>query len=69
MAKSAHGGHSPSDVARELKGIDFPASKADLVNHVEGGSTNEDAVGIIKQMPERTYESMADVMKGVGEVE
>lgn len=63
------GGHSPANVAKQLGGIDFPAEKDDLVRHAERGGVDEDAMEVIRQMPERTYDSMADVMRGVGEVE
>lgn len=70
MAQSGRGsGHSPANIAEQLGGIDFPASKQDLVQHAQQGGTDGDAMEIIEQMPERTYNSMADVMKGVGEVE
>lgn len=63
------GGHSPANIAKQLSGIDFPAEKDDLVAHAQSGGTDADAMEIIRQMPDRKYESMADVMKGVGEVE
>lgn len=70
MADDGRGsGHSPANIAKQLGGIDFPASKQDLVRHAEQGGSDPDAMEIIKQMPDRDYESMADVMKGVGEVE
>lgn len=62
-------GHSPSNVTKQLAGIDFPASKDDLIRHAQKGGTDAEAMDILKHMPERTYESMADVMKGAGEVE
>lgn len=70
MAESGRtSGHSPSNIAHQLSGFDFPASRDDLVKHAKRSGSGEDATEIIEQMPERTYESMADVMKGVGEVE
>lgn len=63
------GGHSPSNIARFLKGIDFPASKDDLVKHAKGNEAEDAVLEILSQMPEETYRSMADVMKGVGKVE
>ncbi|HEV7436560.1 MAG TPA: DUF2795 domain-containing protein [Pseudorhizobium sp.] len=63
------GGHSPANVTKHLSGIDFPAGKNDLIKHAEKGDSDGDAIEMIKKMPDRTYESMADVMKGFGEVE
>lgn len=67
--KGRGGGHSPANIAKQLGGIDFPASKDDLVRHAQKGGCDEDAMEIIKQMPQQEYGSMADVMKGVGRVE
>ena len=63
------GGHSPTNIAHHLGGIDFPAGKDDLIKHAEGKNADQDVMEILTQMPEREYGSMADVMKGVGEVE
>lgn len=63
------GGHSPSNIAKYLKGIDFPAGKEDLVDHAMEQDADEEVIEILNQMPDRDYKSMADVMKGVGEVE
>lgn len=70
MAEDGRGsGHSPANVAKQLAGIDFPAGKEDLIRHAQKGGTDADAMEVLKQMPDRRYESMADVMKGVGSVE
>lgn len=70
MARSGRGsGHSPANIAEQPGSIDFPASTQDLVQHARQGGTEGDAMDIIEQMPERTYNSMSDVMKGAGEVE
>lgn len=63
------GGHSPANVAHHLKGIDFPADKNDLVNHAKNDGADNEVMEVLDQMPTRQYGSMADVMKGVGEVE
>ncbi|WP_110651301.1 DUF2795 domain-containing protein [Salinicola peritrichatus] len=63
------GGHSPANVSNYLGGIDFPADKQDLVEHAKKNSAESDVMEVIEALPEGQYESMADVMKGVGEVE
>ncbi|UEM19217.1 DUF2795 domain-containing protein [Skermanella mucosa] len=59
-------GHSPTDVTHHLKGIDFPAGKEDLVKHAKQQGADESVVDLIGKMPDGQYETMADVMKGVG---
>lgn len=63
------GGHSPANISHHLKGIDFPAQRDDLSRHAESQGADKEVLDVIKQMPEGEYGNMADVMKGVGEVE
>lgn len=63
------GGGSPANIAHHLKGIDFPAEKEDLLRHAKKNGGGREVTEAIAHMPERRYESMADVMKGLGEVE
>lgn len=63
------GGHSPSNIARHLKHIHFPCSKGDLLRQAEDNHAEQDILEVLRQMPERQYDTMADVMKGVGQVE
>lgn len=63
------GGSSPSNVAHYLKGVDFPAGKNQLLECARNNGAEQDVVATIEQMPDdQRYESMADVMKGYGEV-
>lgn len=63
------GGQSPANIAHSLKGIDFPCKKKDLVEHARKNNAEDDVMEILRQMPEQEYNTMADVMKGVGKVE
>lgn len=65
----AKGGQSPVNVSHHFKGIDFPANKKALIDHATGNKADKDVMDILQRMPEREYASMADVMKGVGDVE
>ena len=60
-------GHSPANVTRHLGGIDFPASKQDLVKHAQGNGANDEVMDVLNRMPDREYGNMADVMKGFGD--
>lgn len=63
------GGHSPSNILHHLKGVDFPASKQNLIEQAQKNNAESDILDILKQMPDSQYQSMADVLKGVGRVE
>ncbi len=62
-------GESPIDVAHHLKGIRFPAEKQDLVQHAKQNGAPSQAMRAIEAMPEQTYETMADIMKGFKQAE
>ncbi len=62
------GGHSPANVTKNLKGIDFPASKQDMIKHAKHGGADKDVLDELQGLEDREYGSMADVMKGFGQV-
>ncbi len=63
------GGQSPSNIAHYLKGIDFPCSKQDLIDHAEDNNAPEEVLEVLEELPDQEYTSMADLMQGVGQVE
>ena len=60
---------SPAQVEKYLKGIDFPATLEDMIEHARENGAPEDVISLLEQMPDREYDSAADVAKGVGEIE
>jgi len=63
------GGHSPSNVAHYLKGIDFPARKEDLLRQAKDNGAEPEVIEMIENMPDAEYETAADVMKGYSEAD
>lgn len=61
------GGESPSNIALHLKGIDFPCGKKDLVTHVRKSNPDEKVMNVLEELPERQYNTMAEVMEGFKE--
>lgn len=61
------GGHSPSNVAQYLKGIDFPAHLQDMIQQAQKNHADKEVIEELKNMPDQEYGSMADVMKGYGQ--
>jgi len=64
MAKS-----NPIQLQKHLKGVDYPASKEDLIAHAKKQGADEDALSTLQQLPDEQYETPADVSKAVGEIE
>ncbi|MCM0083247.1 DUF2795 domain-containing protein [Geomonas sp. Red32] len=56
-------GASSANVTKHLKGIDFPAEKQDLIKHAQQLHAEKVVIDEIQKMPEKEYNSMADVMK------
>jgi hypothetical protein len=67
---------SPALVQRHLHGVDYPASRDDLVNYArrecEGGSYPqgecERVLQVLSQLPDREYQRPVDVSKAFGEI-
>lgn len=65
------GGKGPANIMRHTKGISFPVSKSDLVEHAKKGTgpdTNQ-VVAVLEQLPDQTYNSPAEILKAVGKKE
>ena len=48
---------------KALGGVDYPASKEELVKNAEGKDADEDVLSFLKDLPDRKYETPADVNK------
>ena len=59
-------GHSPANVTKNLKGIEFPADKQDLLKQAQQLKAEKVVIDEIQKMDDKEYSSMADVMKSFG---
>ena len=61
---------SPAQIQQRLDGVDYPASKQDLIKHAgKKGDKNEEVMKVLKQLPDKEYNSPVDVSKEVGKIE
>jgi hypothetical protein len=58
---------SAANVTHALKGIDFPASKQDIIKHAQGNNADKVVLDELQNLPDEQYNNMADVMKGFGQ--
>jgi len=58
---------SPAEVEKFLKGVDYPASKADLVKHVQ--QETQQVLEVLQKLPNETFQRPTDVSKAFGEME
>ena len=65
----ANGDASSAQVQEKLDGVDYPASKQDLIDHAKNsGGGNEGVIQVLQQLPDKDYNSPVDVSKAVGQV-
>jgi len=59
---------SPSNIAHYLKGIDFPATKQDMIDYADDNNAPEEIIDIIDNLPDIEFHSMTEVMTGASEL-
>ncbi len=64
------GGHSPANVLKHLKGLDFPADKQKILAHAgrAPGPRTREVVEHLARIPDRVYRSPAEVMMEMGKI-
>ena len=60
---------NPVQVQKFLGGLDYPASKEDLMNRAEQEDADQEVRSILEQLPDQNYETPADVSKAVGKAQ
>jgi uncharacterized protein DUF2795 len=60
---------NPIQIQKYLKGINYPASKRDLLQNAEREGADEDVRTTLEQLPDQDYESPAEVSKALGNIE
>ncbi|GAA5534887.1 DUF2795 domain-containing protein [Deinococcus aluminii] len=60
---------NPIQLQKHLKGVDYPASKQDLVQAAEQNGADENVRAALDQLPDEQYQTPADVSKALGDVE
>ena len=55
------------EVQKHLKGMDYPASKDDLVEHARGQGAPEEVLNILEGLPDQNYTSPAEVTQAVNQ--
>jgi hypothetical protein len=56
---------TPPEIQKALGGVDYPATKADLVAHARGSGASEDVVSALEGIEDREYDGPNAVSKAV----
>ncbi len=54
---------TPIELQKALGGLDYPYSKEDLIKHAEGKGADDEVLSFLRNLPDRNYETPADVNK------
>ncbi|MBD2033795.1 DUF2795 domain-containing protein [Phormidium sp. FACHB-592] len=60
---------NPIQLQKHLKGMDYPASKQDLLDHAKKEGADENILSTLEQLADEEFETPADVSKAVGNIE
>ena len=60
---------NPIQIQKFLKGVNYPASKSDLLENAEREGADEDVRATLEKLPDQEYETPADVSKALGKIE
>ncbi|MBD2255527.1 DUF2795 domain-containing protein [Nostoc parmelioides] len=61
---------NPVQIQKHLKGVDYPASKQELIQHAQKQGAEQKIISLLEQLPEdEEYENPTDVNKALGEID
>lgn len=69
MAKDDNGKNmNPVQVQKFLGGVDYPASKQELVDTAKDQGADDNVMNALKQIPDREYDAPTDVTKELSKI-
>lgn len=60
---------NPVQIQKYLSGVDYPASKDDLVKYARNQGADENVQETLRQIPDQQYQTPADVSQAIGKLE
>jgi hypothetical protein len=60
---------NPIQVQRFLSGVDYPAPRDELVRTASEQGADDDVRDTLQQLPDREFESPADVSSAIGQID
>lgn len=59
--------HAPEHQHFIFEGMEWPATREDLVNFANEAELDVDTLNLVRSLPDRTYDSVDDVWRSIGE--
>lgn len=66
---TASGHVNPIQVQKFLGGVDYPASKQDLINKAKEEKADDNVLQTLQSMPGDNFNSVKDVAEAIGKIE
>jgi hypothetical protein len=60
---------NPIQMQKHLKGVDYPASKEELVEHAKQQGADDNAIAVLEQLPDEDFESPTEVSQAISDME
>lgn len=60
---------NPIEIQKHLKGLDYPASKEEILQHAQQQGVEDQIYSLLEQLPDQQYEKPTDVNHEIGEIE
>ncbi|MBX5490204.1 MAG: DUF2795 domain-containing protein [Chloroflexi bacterium] len=60
---------NPIQLQKFLKGVDYPASKQELIRHARQQGADESAMATLERLAEQEYRSPKEVSEAIGQLE
>ncbi|MDZ7957699.1 MAG: DUF2795 domain-containing protein [Aulosira sp. DedQUE10] len=61
---------NPVSVQKYLKGVDYPATTEELIQHAQEQGADDDVLSILEELPEdEEFESPTDLSEALGDLE
>ncbi|NWF58430.1 MAG: DUF2795 domain-containing protein [Fischerella sp.] len=59
---------NPIQLQKHLKGVDYPASKQELIQRAQQQGADENAISVLQQLPDQEYKTPTDVSEAVSSI-
>lgn len=65
------GGSGPANIMKHLGGLQFPASKQQIIDHAKNTQSpdTDQVITVLRQIDDREYDSPAGIMNQIGKIE
>lgn len=60
---------NPIEIQKFLEGIDFPATKDDIIETAQNNDAGQEIFDLLEKLPEKEYQSLIEISQEIGSME